>query len=316
MKFKDYYRIMDVAPDASADDIKTAYRKLARKYHPDVNKAASAKQSFTDLGEANEVLKDPAKRAAYDRMRAGGWKDGQDIETPPPPQDFSQFSDTEDGSADHFSDFFQSLFGRGSPRGRHGGFGRTAFHQRGEDIHYQLEISVEESYHGGKRDIRLQTPSIGEHGHVEAKERRLTVTIPKGVLPGTHLRLRGQGQPGESSELNGDLYLEIAFTPHHLYRIDGKNLSIDVPITPWEAVLGAQVSVPTLGGPVVATIPPDTQNGQKLRLKGRGLPGDPAGDQYLSLTITVPATSSDKAKELYRALAKESSFNPRSKLGA
>ena len=207
MKFKDYYRIMDVAPDASADDIKTAYRKLARKYHPDVNKAASAQQSFTDLGEANEVLKDPAKRAAYDRMRAGGWKDGQDIETPPPPQDFSQFSDTEDGSADHFSDFFQSLFGRGSPRGRHGGFGRTAFHQRGEDIHYQLEISVEESYHGGKRDIRLQTPSIGEHGHVEAKERRLTVTIPKGVLPGTHLRLRGQGQPGESSELNGDLYL-------------------------------------------------------------------------------------------------------------
>jgi curved DNA-binding protein len=317
MKFKDYYRIMEVAPQATAEEIKTAYRKLARKYHPDVNKDAGAQKSFTDLGEANEVLKDPKRRAAYDELRAGGWKDGQEVDGPPQAHDFRDSGESDPSGAAHFSDFFRSFFGGSSTGGRRdAGFGRTAFQERGEDIHYRLVVSVEESFHGGERDIRLQLPALDESGQMVGKERSLTVKIPKGVLPGTHLRLRGQGQQGASAALHGDLYLEIELAPHHLYRVDGRNLTIDVPIAPWEAVLGGHVEVPTLGGMVTATIPPDTQQGQKLRLKGRGLPGDPPGDQYLHLIIVVPATSSDKARDLYRALAKESSFSPRATLGA
>ena len=316
MKFKDYYRILGVAPEATAEDIKIAYRKLARKYHPDVNKEPGAEKSFTEIGEANEVLKDPERRAAYDKLRAGGWRDGQEIDAPPPAWEFHRSSDFDASEAAYFSDFFQSLFGVPSPGGgRRGGSGRSAFPERGDDIHYTLAVSLEAAYHGGEMQLKLQAPQFNERGERVSSIRTITVQIPKGVIQGTLMRLRGQGQPGTRAELNGDLYLEIELAPHPLYRVEGRDLSVEVPITPWEAVLGARVEVPTLGGTVTATIPAGTQNGQKLRLKGRGLPGDPPGDQYLILTIAVPPSSSDKAKAMYRELAKESVFNPRAKIG-
>jgi curved DNA-binding protein len=319
MKFKDYYRIMGVAPEATAEDIKIAYRKLARKYHPDVSKEPGTLERFTDLGEANEVLKDPQRRAAYDQLRAGGLRDGQEMDAPPPAQAFHRTGGFDEGEAaqfSQFSDFFQSLFGGSPPGGgRRGGFGRSAYHERGDDIHYIIAVSLEESYHGGERQFKLQAPTFNEHGDMASGIRTISVKIPKGVIQGTKIRLRGQGQPGANAESNGDLYLEVELAPHHRYRVDGRDLSLEVPIAPWEAVLGAQVAVPTLGGTVTATIPAGAQQGQKLRLKGRGLPGDPPGDQYLILSLAVPPSASDKAKTMYRELAKESVFNPRAKLG-
>lgn len=316
MKFKDYYRILGVAPEATAEDIKIAYRKLARKYHPDVSKEPGTEKSFTEIGEANEVLKDPERRAAYDTLRAGGWRDGQEIDAPPPARDYQYAGSSDGGEAAYFSDFFQSLFGVPSrDGGRRGGFGRSAFLERGDDIHYTITVSLEEAYHGGEMQLQLQSPQRDERGEVVSSIRTITVKIPKGVIQGTRMRLRGQGQPGTRAELNGDLYLEIELAPHPLYRVDGRDLSLEVPITPWEAVLGARVEVPTLGGTVTATVPAGTRDGQKLRLKGRGLPGDPPGDQYLALNIVVPPSSSDKAKALYRELARESVFNPRAKIG-
>jgi len=306
MKFKDYYKIIGVSPEASAEQIKTAYRKLARKYHPDVSKEPNAEKRFTDIGEANEVLKDPARRAAYNKLRAAGWSDGQEIDAPPPAQEYRSTSGADLGADTDFSDFFQSLFGRSHSSRRQ---------PQGHDVHAAFIISLEEAYHGGERQFSLQSPTINDHGEMVDKVRTITVKIPTGVQNGTKMRLRGQGQPGATSELNGDLYLELELAPHAFYRIEGRDLTLDIPITPWEAVLGAQVAVPTLGGIVTATIPANAQSGQKLRLKGRGLPGTPPGDQYMILILSMPPTTSDKAKSLYQELAKESSFNPRVKLG-
>lgn len=317
MKFKDYYRIMGVASEATTEDIKTAYRKLARKYHPDVSKEPDTLKRFTELGEANEVLKDTARRAAYDQLRAGGLREGQEMDAPPPQdQGFHHPGSSDAGDDGDFSDFFQSMFGRSAPGGgRHGGSHRNAFHERGDDIHAVFAVSLEEAYHGGERQFTLRAPTRGEHGEIVNGQRTISVKIPAGVTQGTKMRLRGQGQPGATTDTNGDLYLEIELSPHRFYRIDGRDISLDVPIAPWEAILGAQVAVPTLGGTVTATIPAGAQPGQKLRLKGRGLPGEPSGDQYVVLVITVPATASEKAKVLYQDLAKESAFNPRAKLG-
>jgi curved DNA-binding protein len=316
MKFKDYYRILGVAPEATAEEIKIAYRKLARKYHPDVSKEPGTELRFTEIGEANEVLRDPQRRAAYDTLRAGGWRDGQEIDATPPAQEYHRTGGDDEAEAAYFSDFFQSLFG-GPPRGggRRGGFGRNAFHERGDDIHHALAVSLEESYRGCERQLQVLSPQFNEQGEIASRMRTISVKIPKGVIQGAQMRLRGQGQSGARAELNGDLYLEIDLAPHRLYRVDGRDLSMEVPIAPWEAVLGAQVAVPTLGGTVTATIPAGAQDGQRLRLKGRGLPGDPPGDQYLTLRIAMPPSSSDKAKAMYRELAKESVFNPRAKLG-
>lgn len=320
MKFKDYYRVMAIAPEATADDIKSAYLKLARKYHPDVSKAAGTEKLFTDLVEANEVLKDPVKRTEYDKLRAAGFRDGQEMDAPSPARESRRGRASPDGEEEaYFRDFFQSQFGGpapGSGRSGRGGSGRSAYHERGDDMHYKFVVSLEESYHGGERQFTLQTPSFSDNGEILSGIRTISVKISKGVIQGTKMRLRGQGHPGITAESNGDLYLEVELAPHHLYRVDGHDLFLDVPITPWEATLGAQVEVPTLGGKVTATIPANAQNGQKLRLKGRGLPGETPGDQYLTLNIALPPTSSDKAKDLYRELAKESTFNPRVALGA
>jgi curved DNA-binding protein len=315
MKFKDYYRIMGVEPSATAEIIKIAYRKLARKYHPDVNKERDALTRFTELGEANEVLKDAKKRAAFDQMRAQGWQDGQEIDVPQAREGRRHADGGDPGEAasfDDFTDFFRAHFGGG----RHGGPGRGTYHERGDDLSFALPVSLEEAYRGGEHQFSFQMPSADGLDGGEDDRRTISVKIPKGVLPGARLRLRGQGRPGTRADLNGDLYLEVGLAKHPLYQVDGRDLFLEVPIAPWEAVLGARVAVPTLGGTVTATIPAGAQNAQKLRLKGRGLPGEPPGDQYLALSITVPTTTDEPTKELYRTLAKDSSFHPRATTGA
>lgn len=291
MRFTDYYHVLGVPPDAKPEAIKTAYRKLARRYHPDVCKEPGTVKRFTDIGEAHDVLEDPVRRTAYDKVRAGGWTDGQEMHAPPPMAD-DQGSQDDPGD---FSEFFTSMFGRHAAGGRSYGSSRGAHRERGADMHYTLAVSLEEAYAGSERQVSLQGTS-GETRH-------LSVKIPKGVIQGTRIRLRGQGHPGPSVELHGDLYLDVDLTRHPLFRSDGGDVILDVPITPWEAVLGAAVDVPTLGGTVTATIPPGAQQGQRLRLKGRGLPQDAPGDQYLVLQIVVPPAASDTVKDAYRALA-------------
>jgi curved DNA-binding protein len=314
MIFTDYYRVMGIAPQATPDEIKTAYRKLARTYHPDVNQEPGTVKRFTDIGEANEVLEDPVRRAAYDKLRADGWQDGQEMHAQPPPQGRERSDGSAPGEDAQFSDFFQSMFGGRTSGARRRGSPRSDYQERGGDLHYTIAVTLEESFHGSKRQLTLQSPAIDEHGALAASSRTLTVTIPKGVLQGTQIRLRGQGHPGSNADLNGDLYLEVNLVKHALYRCAGGDVLLDVPIAPWEAVLGAKIDVPTLDGIVTATIPSGAQQGQRLRLKGRGLPHDPPGDQYLTLQIVVPPTASDQVMDIYRTLAKASAFDPRSQL--
>ncbi len=315
MDFKDYYNIMGLERDASQDEIKRAYRKLARKYHPDVSKETDAEALFKELGEAYAVLKDPEKRAAYDELGAN-WKAGQDFQPPPNWDAGYEFTGGgfSGGDGSVHSDFFESLFGQG--------FGsaqadrrQTGFHARGEDHHAKVLIDLEEAYRGATRDITLRSPQLDSGGHVTTKQRTLNVKIPKGVKQGQRIRLTGQGSPGLGKGQAGDLYLEIEFKPHKLFRIEGRDLFLDLPISPWEAALGATVKAPTPEGPVDLKIPQGTTAGRKLRLRKRGIPGTSPGDLYANLTITLPAADSDAAKELYRKMEKELAYNPRSELG-
>lgn len=320
MEFKDYYKTMGVSRDATQDEIKRAYRKLARKYHPDVSKETDAEKRFKEVGEAYEVLKDPEKRAAYDQLGMN-WKAGQEFK-PPPDWDTNfefrgGFSDR-DGAA--FSDFFESLFGRdfGAAEGfAHGPHTRQyrGFQAQGEDHHARIQIDLEEAFHATTRTLTLQVPEIDQHGHVTTRERRLNVQIPKGVRHGQHIRLSGQGAPGIGQGKAGDLYLEIEFKPHRLYQVEGRDLYLTLPVAPWEAALGAQVKTPTPQGAIDLKIPANSLSGRKLRLKGRGIPGTPPGDLYVVLQIVLPPGDSDRAKALYRKMAEELPFNPRSKLG-
>ncbi len=315
MDFKDYYNIMGLERDASQDEIKRAYRKLARKYHPDVSKEADAEALFKELGEAYAVLKDPEKRAAYDELGAN-WKAGQDFQ--PPPDWDAGYEFTGGGfsggdSAAH-SAFFESLFGHGfgseQADRRHAGF-----HARGEDHHAKVLIDLEDAYQGATRSITLGTPELDSSGHVTTKQRTLNVKIPKGVKQGQRIRLSGQGSPGMGEGQTGDLYLEIEFKPHKLFKIEGHDLYLDLPVSPWEAALGATIKAPTPEGPVDLKIPQGTTAGRKLRLRERGIPGTPPGDLYATLKITLPAADNDAAKELYRKMEKELAYNPRSELG-
>lgn len=306
---------MGVEKTATQDEIKRAYRKLARKYHPDVSKEADAEIRFKEVGEAYEVLKDPEKRAAYDQLGAN-WKADQDF-NPPPDWDagfeFSGGGFTE-GDASAYSDFFESLFGRGFG-GAQQGYQHGGYRARGEDHHAKVIIDLEDAYNGATRSIILQSPEIDSGGHVINKQRTLNVKIPKGVKQGQRIRLSGQGTAGIGDAPAGDLYLEIAFNPHSLYRIDGHDVYLELPLTPWEAALGAKVKVPTPNGPVDLTIAANTINGKKLRLKGRGIPAKTPGDLYVVTQITLPPADNDKAKELYRQMEQELRYNPRSKLG-
>ncbi len=312
MEFKDYYKIMGVARDATQDEIKRAYRKLARKFHPDVSKEADAEQRFKELGEAYEVLKDPEKRAAYDRLGAD-WKAGQEFHPPPDWDTGFEFSGGGFTSGDApFSDFFESLFGRRA--GIYGGARRHEYRTRGEDHFARIQIDMEDAFHGGTRTVTLQAPETTRDGHVRLRQRSLKVRIPKGIMPGQQIRLRGQGGHGVNGP-EGDLYLEVHFRPHPLYRVEGRDIYMDVPVTPTEAVLGAQITIPTPSGLVDLKIPPGSGARRKLRLKGKGLPGRPPGDLYAVLQIALPPADSEAARAAYRHLAEVIPFNPRRHMG-
>jgi len=310
MEFKDYYQIMGVSRDASQDEIKRAYRKLARKYHPDVSKEPDPEVRFKEVGEAYEVLKDPKKRAAYDQL-GSNWKPGQDFRPPPDWNTGFEFSGGfgGDGAAD-FSDFFSSLFG-GAPRQRGAGSHRA----RGEDHHARILIDLEDAFSGAARALTLRAPQLDSQGRMVVTSRTLNVSIPKGIRAGQHIRLAGQGTPGMGGGTAGDLFLEVDFKPHSLYRVDDRDLYLDLPLAPWEAALGAVVTTPTPGGPVQVKVLPNTQAGRKLRLKGRGIPGSPPGDLYLVLQVVLPSADSERAREIYLTMARELAFNPRRTLG-
>lgn len=314
MDFKDYYKIMGVERDASQDEVKRAYRKLARKYHPDVSKEADAEARFKDLGEAYAVLKDPEKRAAYDQLGAN-WKAGQEFRPPPNWDAGFEFSGG-DGGADAaaFSDFFESLFGHDFQSAR-GAQQQAGMHARGEDHHAKVLIDLEDAYKGASRSISLRTPEVDGTGHVSTKVRTLNVKIPKGVKQGQRIRLSGQGSPGIGTGKAGDLYLEIEFNPHRLFRVEGRDIYLELPVAPWEAALGATVKVPTPDGPVDLKIPEGTTRERKLRLQKRGIPGQPPGDLYVELAITLPPAESDSARQLYQKMQQDLPYNPRSKLG-
>ena len=322
MEFKDYYKIMGVARDASQDEIKRSYRKLARKYHPDVSKEKNAEAHFKELGEAYEVLKDPEKRTAYDQLGAN-WKANQEFRPPPGWNagfEFSGQGSPPGGGASQFSDFFESLFGQAFRRqggglgGQHGG-GAT-FHHPGEDHYAKVMIDLEDSYTGATRAITLQVPEVGPQGRVTTREHKLNVKIPKGIRAKQQIRLAGQGAPGHGQGKRGDLYLEIEFRPHPHYRVDGGDVYLDLPVAPWEAALGATVKTPTPEGVVDLKIPAGSAAGRKLRLKGRGIPGKTPGDFFVVLQIALPPAASDAAGAFYRGMAEQfKSFNPRAGLG-
>lgn len=309
MQYKDYYKIMGVNRDAAPEEIKRAYRKLARKYHPDVSKESNAEAKFKELGEAYEVLKDSKKRAAYDRI-GPNWREGETF-TPPP--DWGGEFDTGGGSGSGFSDFFEALFGGRGP-GREGVFYRE-FRSHGSDQHARIQIDLMDAFQGGEHLLTLNVPEIDRNGRVVAIARTLNVKIPKGIRAGQRIRLAGQGQPGIGGGSPGDLYLEIEFRPHRLFRAQDRDIYLDLPITPWEAALGASVSVPTPVGKVELKIPPGSQTGNKLRLKGQGIPGNPAGDQYVILKILTPPADTETAKKLYEQMASVMPMNPRSHMG-
>jgi curved DNA-binding protein len=310
MEFKDYYATLGVDKTATADEIKKAYRKLARKYHPDVSKEADAAERMSAINEANTVLSDPEKRAAYDAL--GRRPPGQEFRPPPDWDAGFEFSGGEFGAGEEeFSDFFANLFGRGA-RARRGPHEASI---RGGDHHAKVMIDLADSYHGARRAVTLRSARLDAAGHVVTDERVLEVTIPKGVRAGQHIRLRGQGAAGLGGGSAGDLYLEIEFRADERYQIDGRDVTQRVSVAPWEAALGAAIEVPTPSGPVQVTVPAGSRNGRKLRLRGRGIPGEPPGDLYLELELVLPPASTEAARELYRTMEREMNFNPRTERG-
>lgn len=286
MEYKDYYKILGVPRTASADDIKKAYRKLAREFHPDKNKAKGAEDQFKAINEANEVLSDPKKRQAYDSLGAN-WQSGSRF-TPPPgwqggfggPRGRRGHTGADPGG---FSDFFSSLFGGAGGMGGSNPFG--GFEEASQDSRAKIGITLEDSYQGATRTVSL------------SNGRTLNVKIPKGVIAGQTIRLGGQGA-------HGDLLLEIEFEPHARFKVEGRDVSCSVNIAPWEAALGGKISVPTLGGNVELTLPAGSVGGKKMRLKGRGLPGTTPGDQTITLNIVTPPATTDEDKKFYEEMAK------------
>ena len=315
MKFKDYYATLGVPREAGADDIKRAYRKLARKYHPDLNKGKDAEANFKELGEAYEVLKDPEKRAAYDDA-GQRWKAGADQEPPPGWNSGYEFRGAGgDGAADGFpdhSDFFEALFGRRQA----GGAQARRAPPRAQDHHAKVLIDLADAYSGASRSILLHVPVLDEHGRLSMRERQLDVAIPQGVREGQHLRLSGQGAPGPDGAGAGDLYLEIHFNPHPLFRVEGRDVTLELPVAPWEAALGASVTAPTPDGSVQLSIPAGSASGRKLRLKGKGIPGKQPGDLYVVLQIQMPRDQGPATQQAWNELARlHADFNPRAAMG-
>ncbi|MBD3670047.1 MAG: DnaJ domain-containing protein [Gammaproteobacteria bacterium] len=311
MEYRDYYEILGVDRNASQDEIKAAYRKLARKYHPDVSQEADAEVRFKELGEAYEVLKDPEKRAAYDSLGAN-WKEGQNFRPPPGWDSGFEFSGGFGGGG--FSDFFESLFGAGFGGPGGAGFGGAQVH-KGRDHHARIQISLEEAYAGGTRQVRLSVPQYDASGHLVERQRTLDVKVPRGIAEGQKIRLGGQGEAGPGGGPNGDLLLEVSFAPHTLYKVEGKDIHLTLPISPWEAALGAQLKVPTLAGAVDLKIPAGSQSGQKLRLKGRGLPGKTPGDQFVVLQVKTPPVHSEQERHFYEQMQQQFQYDPRAGMG-
>lgn len=297
MDYKDYYKIMGLSHDAAPKDVKMAYRKLARKYHPDLNKEAGAEEKFKELGEAYEVLKDPEKRKVYDQYG----RDREFNQNARASQQTQGWGDAGDGDPSSARDFFESLFGGG-------GFRQSR--AAGADLHGNISISLDEAFHGGVREIQLPTANPGGTG-----KQVLRVKIPKGAKSGQQLRLTGQGEIGLGGAGKGDLYLTIHIDKHPIFDVMGNDIYVTLPVAPWEAALGANIPVPTLAGQVDLKIPPGSQGGQTLRLKQRGLPGSVHGDQYVLLKIVIPQPTTDAARELYQEMAKIMPFNPREKMG-
>ena len=338
MKYLDYYAVLGVPRDASSDDIKKAFRKLARQYHPDVNKSPGAEAKFKEINEANEVLSDSDKRKRYDTL-GRNWKSGQDF-TPPPgfggfgsarggapggiPFDFGGAQ----GAGGDFSDFFSAIFGdlggqsRTSGRGRRGGanpfagfggFGgdmdEKTFTPRGQDFEANLTLSIEDLFSRAPKSVTLQVPSTRADGSLARQAKSFNVRIPPGATDGTRIRLSGQGESG------GNLYLNIRVAPHPVFQLNGHDLDLTLPITPWEAVLGAKVHIPTLEGTASLNIPPGTQGGSRLRLSGKGLPDKSGsrGDIFVNLRMAIPDHPTPREKALFEQLAKESTFRPRTR---
>jgi len=315
VEFKDYYQVMGVARDATEAQIKQAYRKLARKYHPDVSKEKDAEAHFKEVGEAYEVLRNPEKRAAYDNL-GPDHRQGEDFRPPPNWNSDFEFSGAGRGNAD-YSDFFESLFGAQAraQSGRQRGF----HSDRGEDHHAKVMLDLEASLTGGSRSFTLKMPELDAEGRLTSKERVLNVQVPRGILTGQQIRLAGQGarpnDPGSAPGKAGDLYLEVEFQPHPLYHVEGRDLTLELPVAPWEAALGATIKTPTPGGIVELKVPPASHAGSKLRLKGRGIPTKPPGDFYVILQIALPPAQDEKAKAAYAAMAAALPFDPRAGMG-
>lgn len=317
MEFKDYYAIMGVSREATPEQVKQAYRKLARKYHPDVSKEPDAEQRFKELGEAYEVLRDPQRRAAYDQLGAGP-RPGEDFR--PPPEWGSGFESRGAGGDEAFafegdpSEFFQTLFGQGGFGA--GGARAQRRRERGSDHHARVIIDLAASFEGATRALTLRIPETGADGRAQLRDRTLNVKIPKGIQAGQHIRLAGQGEKPPGAVRPGDLYLEVQFAPHRIFRPEGRDLYLELPVAPWEAALGATVTVPTPTGPVELKVPAGSRAGSRLRLRSRGLPSTPPGDLYAILQIVLPPADSEPAREAYRAFAAAVPFDPRAEPGA
>lgn len=309
MQYKDYYQILGVECEAALPEIKKAYRKLARKYHPDISKEPDAEARMKDVNEAYAVLSDTEKRAAYDQL-GRGYRSGQEFHPPPNWDAGFEFSS---GDAGDFGDFFSQLFGRMGAGRRGGPFEAQAggFRAQGDDHHAKVLLDVEDAFRGASRQISLRVPTMDADGRVVLNNRTLNVKIPKGVYEGQIIRLAGQGAPGLGGGKAGDLLLEVHFNPHPRFRVDGSNLHMSLPVAPWEAALGGVVTINLFDSELKVRIPQGLQSGQQLRLRGKGIPCATPGDLLLDIQIVLPPANSDKAKQLYETMARELAFDPR-----
>lgn len=316
MEFVDYYETMELDDSASQDDIKKAYRRLARKFHPDVSKEADSESRFKEIGEAYNVLKDTKKRKEYDHVRMHGNRQGDQF-TPPPgwqrdsgynPQGYEGMRQAD------FSEFFEQIFGSHA-RGQSTRHAEEQFNARGQDLHSKLVITLDNAFHGETLPFTFQAPVIHNDGSIRNEQKSLQVKIPKGVVNGQKIRLKGQGGPGVGNATAGDLYLDIDISDDKRFHLDGKDIISTLPITPWEAALGASIEVSTMDGNVNLTIPKNSKTDQKLRLKGRGIPGPTRGDQFVILKMVAPIPSTSEQKEIYVKMSSLWDFNPREASG-